>query len=36
MMGAGSISGAAHELPAKLAAYGLGDKTWPQVDRRRK
>ena len=36
MMGAGTISGAAHELPAKLAGYGLGDKTWPQVDRRRK
>jgi UDP-N-acetylmuramate--alanine ligase len=35
MMGAGSISTAAHELPAKLAAFGLPARTWPQVERRR-
>jgi len=35
MMGAGSISGAAHDLPARLTALGLGEKTWPQVERRR-
>jgi UDP-N-acetylmuramate--alanine ligase len=35
MMGAGTISGAAHELPGKLAALGAGSKTWPNVERRR-
>ena len=35
MMGAGSISAAAHELPARLAALGLEGRSWPAVDRRR-
>ena len=35
MMGAGSISAAAHELPAKLVALGVGAEGWQAVDRRR-
>jgi UDP-N-acetylmuramate--alanine ligase len=35
MMGAGSISAAAHDLPARLAELGADLRGWPSVDRRR-
>jgi UDP-N-acetylmuramate--alanine ligase len=35
MMGAGSISAAAHALPARLEALGIEGRSWPAVDRRR-